>query len=159
MASNLITTPLSDRQLGKVDDVLPFLNKEVTPLLREMRAALNSGQSGTTVTGDTSDSVGVLKEVWESDTAPTVGTWSIHARAVLSDSNSEGAAYFLAATYRMVAGAPTLVASTAIYTPHESTGAFDWQWNTTATTVTLSLQDAGVAAGYTLVIELLEATA
>jgi hypothetical protein len=83
--------------------------------------------------------------------------WSIIARAVLVDSADAAAAYMLAATYRMVSGAPTLVGSTAIFAPHESTGAFDWQWSTTATTVILSLRDAGVAASYTATIDVLEA--
>jgi hypothetical protein len=44
MASNLITTPLADRQVGGPQDVLPFLNKEAIPLMREMRTKLNSTQ-------------------------------------------------------------------------------------------------------------------
>lgn len=40
MASN-ITTALSDRQVSGGDDIAPFLNKELIPLVRQMRTALN----------------------------------------------------------------------------------------------------------------------
>lgn len=153
--ANVIRTALSDRQVANERAAVVFLNKEAIPLLREMRNVLNTGGA---ITGDTSSDVGNYVPVWTSDTAPTAGTWSIHVRAVLSDSNDDGAVFFLAASYRMIAGAPTLIGSTAIFAPHESTGAFDWQWSADATTVTLALRDAGVAASYALVVDLIEAT-
>lgn len=45
MATNLIPTPLSERPLGSLDEVLPFLNKELVPLVRQIRAALNNRQN------------------------------------------------------------------------------------------------------------------
>jgi hypothetical protein len=46
--ANLIPLPLSDRPLGSIDDVLPFLNKELVPLLRQIRTALNDQQAAIT---------------------------------------------------------------------------------------------------------------
>lgn len=43
--ANLVTVPLSDRQLSGEKDVVPFLNKEAIPLLRQIRAALNDRQT------------------------------------------------------------------------------------------------------------------
>lgn len=42
MGSNTIATPLSDREIGDEKGILPFLNKEARPLLREIRKVLNS---------------------------------------------------------------------------------------------------------------------
>lgn len=43
--ANTVPTPVSDRPLGRVEDLLPWANKEVLPILREIRKALNNRQA------------------------------------------------------------------------------------------------------------------
>lgn len=40
--ANVIAFPLSDRPVASEKDVVPFLNKELVPLVRQIRTALNS---------------------------------------------------------------------------------------------------------------------
>ncbi len=70
MASNTITVPLAERQLGKPNDVQPFLNKEAIPLLRQVRSTLNFTQK-IRATGNTAGHPSAWVTIWESDRVPT----------------------------------------------------------------------------------------
>lgn len=46
--ANLIEKPLSERPVNGTEDVVPFLNKELVPLIRQIRTALNNRQAAIT---------------------------------------------------------------------------------------------------------------
>lgn len=140
-----VTTPVSERQLAKPEELVPWANKEILPLLRESRGALNQVSAGafTLSTAGT----GAFTTVWTSDAMPTNSTW--HVRATVNGMSTAGApqqaAYVREAYFANVAGVVAQVGATASISTFETAAACDVQFVVSGQTALLQVRDDGVS--------------
>lgn len=145
---------ITGRAVGDAATHQDVLNDEVIPVLRSARDALNF-TSRFKLSANTADSPGAFKVIWESEQVPSAGFWLIEARVAMLDTAGGGATYVLRAAIQMTAGVPVIATSSADFS-HESAAGFDWLFDVTATTVTLSVKDNGAEADASAVIDVLE---
>lgn len=109
MSANTVKTPVSDRLLRDGDDVVPWGNKEVIPLLRELRAVANYQETYKIDVVTSGDGSNVI--AWESEVVPTNGDWLMEMRHFGVSANGNHQAAVRTHHWKFVAGAGTIVSS------------------------------------------------
>lgn len=139
-----VTQGVSQRPLAAGQE-LDALNDEVRPVLSAVRDVANQESRFKAVT--TTDALGVYKRLWESDQAPTSGTWMVEARVVGADGAGDTAVgYILRALFQISAAAVALVGATDVSFSRESVPAPDARFgiDTAARTIYVEAVDDGV---------------
>lgn len=154
--ANTITHALSERLLaddGK--DTVPYLNRELIPVVRQARAALNADQL-VTVSGDTAGSPSAWKTVWEApEISPNVAGL-VEAKAVYLDSAGFTAGYGRVYGYASdSAGTVAQTGAVSIYS-YETAAAFDFRVTLVGNALLAQVFDAGATTNYRVVIRVME---
>lgn len=139
-----ITTPVSDRPVADTDALLPWANKEIVPLARELRAFANQ-RAVQTATVDT-DTLG-LRTVWTQQ-MPANAVWHVSARVVgISISGpTQHYGYTVEACFSSdSSGNPTIVGAQNQISVFESAAAANARLRVTGGKPTLEAQDDGVS--------------
>lgn len=130
--------------LGKV---VAWANKEVMPVLRQLRDAANlEGALGTEVT---TAGTGVFTQLWQSDPMPTSASWLIEARVLGRTTTAapvQTAGYVVRGLFQNDAGVVTQIGVTAADFTAESDPGYDIRMQVSGQTVVLEVQDDGAAA-------------
>jgi hypothetical protein len=142
---NTIATPLSERLLKDQGDVLPFLNKEIVPLNREFRSALNF-ETTQLLRGVTTGN-GVAVALWISDAIPTDSSWRVKADVIgRTATGGEQASYGRVALFTNEGGVVSQVGATVALWTLESAAGCDCTLAVLGQTVILSCTDDGMSA-------------
>lgn len=140
-----VTRALSERQVKDKDDVVPFLNKEGIPLLREFRAAHNQivAQVITVSTAATA----AFTTIWTSDAMPTNSAWHVlvTCSALTTAGAAQHCAYVREAYFANTAGTVAQVGGTTSISTYESAAAADVQFTVSGQTVLFQVKDDGAS--------------
>lgn len=135
---------LSERQVGE-PDVVPFLNKEIVPLLRDIRTAhnLETVQQFTLSTAHTA----AFTTIWTSDPMPTNSTWHVRVKctAITTAGTAQQCAYVREGYFANVAGVVSQVGATASISTFESAAAADVQFAVSGQTILFQVKDDGAS--------------
>ena len=155
--ANTIRTPLSERPLGRPQDILPFLNKEAIPLLREMRAALNGGIQTFYASVNTAASPSTWTTIWESEPVPSGRVGLVEILVVGHDVTPYSYGARKSRLYVSDGGVLAGVAQVTIY-EHVTAPPMDSRifFDTTNEVVKVQVMDIGVEADFTAMIQVLE---
>lgn len=128
---------LSDRPIeeGQERDAL---NNEVRVVLKATRDVVNQ-ESRFKATTTSEGSLGAYKRLWESDQAPTTGTWLLEARVVGYDAAGNAVGYVLRALFQITAAAVAQVGATDSLA-RETTAAPDARFGIDATARTVYVE-------------------
>lgn len=138
---NTVARALSERQLKDQGDVVPFLNKELIPLAREMRAALNL--EGTQQFTLTTAATATFTTIWTSDDLRTGERFAVWTNTLASGA-AQSCAYVRLGLFQNVAGAVSQVGATASIATIESAAAADVQFLVSGQAVLFQVKDDGV---------------
>lgn len=135
---------VSDRPV--VERVLEsWVNRELTPLLREIRSVLNMrGVSKGEADGTT---LSAYATVWTSAEMPTDATWNVEAFVVgcaQAAGGAQHASYVLTGTFQSVAGTVSQLGATTSVASAESNAAIDARFGVADRTVYIEARDDGV---------------
>lgn len=136
---------VSDRQVRDQADVIPVLNKELIPLVREFRNALNT-EAQDTRTLSTAAS-GAFETIWTSDDMPTDRAW--HLWAKIAGFSTAGPAqqcsYVREALFANVGGVVSQVGVTSAVSTFETAAAADVQFLISGQAIALQVKDDGAS--------------
>lgn len=140
-----VTRALSERQVKDKDDVVPFLNKELIPLAREFRGALN--QVVARVVTLTTAATATFTTIWTSDAMPTTSAWHVKVvcTAITSAGVAQRCAYVREGYFSNTAGVVAQVGATASISTFESAAAADVQFAVSGQTVLFQVKDNGAS--------------
>lgn len=135
-----IPRAVSGREVSKPEDLSAWANKEVMPVLRDLRAASNYEA----VIKKELDTAGtaVFTNIWTSESMPTDSTWLTEVR-ITGTSATQHCAYVLRGVFGNTAGAVAQVGTTSIEYAEESAAGLDVQLVVSGQTVTLDVKDDG----------------
>lgn len=142
-----IVTPVSDRQLADADSVLPYLNREGIPLLREIRAALN--QEGSQLRAAVTAGAGAYVVAWTA-AMPSNTAWlaTAYVVGITPSGTRQSWAYTLQALFASDASAVvTQVGATATLASFETAAAADARLRVTGNAPVLEVADDGASPG------------
>ncbi len=135
---------VSDRPV-KEDDLTFWANKEVIPLLKKLRDAVNQIVAGAFTL--TTAASGAFTNIWTSDPVPTDTTWGVRVRVV--GHSTAGAAqtadYGRVATFRNTAGTVAQVGATQSLWSIETAAAMDVRVQVSGQTIQVDVRDDGVS--------------
>lgn len=142
---NTVTRAVSDRQVKDETDVIPVLNKELLPLVREFRDALNTEAQDTRTLSTAATAT--FTSIWTSDAIPTNRAWHVWAKVTgfATAGPAQQCSYVREALFSNVAGTVTQVGVTAAPTTFETAAAADVQFLVSGQTVALQVKDDGVS--------------
>jgi hypothetical protein len=136
---------VSDRPVNKAEDLLDVVNREVLPVMRDMRSAIN-------VTTDqtfklTTAATGAFSNIWTSDALPTNSDWFIKAD-IRGRAAADTVQYEIRGTFYNRAGTVGQQGSTATIYSVESAAAADVRLQAVGQTITLDVKDDGASTFY-----------
>lgn len=140
-----VTRALSERLVKDQGDVVPFLNRELFPLAREFRAALN--QVVTQVFTLATAASAAFTTIWTSDSLPTNSSWhvAVTCTAITTAGVAQHCAYVREAYFANTAGTVAQVGATAALSTFESAAAADVQFVVSGQTVLFQVKDDGAS--------------
>lgn len=140
---NTIEQGLSPRDLSDAEDLLPWANKELRPLVKQIRAALNSEYTATfkvTTPGD-----GAFTNVWTSDALPTNSAWLIEVRAIgFVAGSTDACGYIRRGIFYNDDGTVAQVDTTTDEYTEEANAACDVRLQVSGQTIQFDVKDDGV---------------
>lgn len=134
--------PVSSRQVTQ-DSTLPFLNKELIPVIRAFKDAADAAPRIAT-TSMLSDGAGTYLTLW-SEIIPTNRTWFVTAE-VVGRVAGHFAAYQLSALFENTDGTAAQVDTTTAVVAIESDAACDAKFDLTGTTLSVQVRDEATTA-------------
>lgn len=119
-----VTAPVSDRGVSE-DSVIPWVNREAIPVLRQLRQAANYASCERQEADSAGD--GNYVTVWTSPAMPTDATWQVtaHVVGVSISGAAQRASYMLVRAVESTAGTVAAIAATTTIASAESAGACD----------------------------------
>jgi len=136
-----IPTPVSERDVKDESAAVEYLNKEVRPLLRQMRGALNNttDESHTLTTAAT----GTFTAIWTSDALKTNSAMLVEGHVIgrASAGAAQRVAYVVRALFYNAAGTVAQQGSTVAGYTEESSAGCDVRFRVSGQTVILEVVD------------------
>jgi hypothetical protein len=129
--------------LGKV---VAWANKEVMPVLRQLRDAANlEGALGSEVT---TGGAGTFGQLWQSDPMPTNSSWMIEARVIGRSTTGpvQTVGYVMRGLFQNDSGAVTQIGVSSTPFIAESDAGYEIRFVISAQRIVLEVQDDGVSA-------------
>lgn len=145
MSGTTIRRAASDRQLKDADDLIPWANREMIPLVKDIREFAN--QDGSQVFTLSTAGTGAFATIWTSDAMPTNSTWHVYVKvqARTTAGAAQACSYTREAYFTSVAGVASQVGATASIATFESAAAADVQFALSGQTVLFQVKDDGVS--------------
>lgn len=141
---NTIPTPISPREVDE-KTVVPFLNKELRPFLREARDAANAEYHSTRTVSTAA--TGTYTNIWTSDSMPTDSAWDV--RCVVLARATAGAAqrasYEICGLFYNVAGTVSQQGTSTLTYEEESAAGMNVRLQVSGQTVQLDVLDDGIS--------------
>lgn len=137
---NTVTRALSDRPVKDEQAAVDFLNKELVPVVKEMRDVLNVRSS--TDVDMVTNGTGAYTTIWTSDVMPSGAAWHIHATA-LGRGSTDSAVYAREAFFVNNGSGPSQVGATLAVSTFETAAGADIRFVISSNQVQLQVQDDG----------------
>lgn len=136
---------LSQRQVDRTEDLVAFVNRELIPLARDMRAAhnLEAVQQFTLSTSGTA----TFTSIWTSDPMPTNSTWHVRVKcsAMTTAGTAQQCAYVREAYFANTAGVVAQVGSAVSISSFETAAAADVQFLVSGQAIKFQVKDDGAS--------------
>lgn len=136
---------VSERALGKAEELLFWANREVIPVLREMRDALNLEtvqrfRVNTLATG-------LFANIWTSDAMPTDSAWLVEAKVIARaiSGTAQRCTYIRRGLFYNESGTVTQQGATDATYTNESAAGCDVRLQVSGQTIVLDVQDDGAS--------------